>query len=100
MGTTSGINKEKRGSRNKSPTMTFVIHLKQEKSFVGLTGIQTQQICKLQGGKKVGYLLLEISTGKQDVKTEAPINSQQFEEIISARGTRDVCCSHLNNKLL
>lgn len=34
----------------------------------------------------MGYLLLEISTGKQNAKTEAPINSQQFEEIISVRG--------------
>lgn len=79
------INKKKWGSRNKSPTMTFLIHFKWETAFAGLPGIQTQQICKLQG-KKMGYLLFEISAGKQNVKTEAPTNSQQFEGIISARG--------------
>lgn len=37
-------------------------------------------------GEKMGYLLFEISAGKQNGKTEAPTNSQQFEGIISARG--------------
>lgn len=65
--------------------MTFLIRLKREMDFAGLTGTQTQQICKLQG-KIMGYLLFEIETGKQNVKTEAPTNRQQFKGITSARG--------------
>lgn len=62
--------------------MTFLIHLKWETAFAGLTDSKFAS-CR---GKKMGYLLFEISTGKQNEKTQAPTNSQQFERIISARG--------------